>query len=368
MTTGIPGTPKRKSLFRLSPARSPIDARYCVAVAWSSGRVYTCYWSSFDTYEGCPQRFLWSRGWGAIDVGGGPGRKKPVPYRRSEHHAVLGIVIGAVLEDFYNEELWRHRDGLQERLEAILDKQFKLQLAKKYIDYNQAGSREEMRQVIYDGVFNYIGKTLKAHKLLGPYARSEVDLVGYVNKYTPVGGRADFIIKRPEDGPLPGITILDGKNSRRYKDPKKKGSMMTYTNPDQLRWYAMCFYLAYQQLPDRLGFVYFRYPHGDPVLDADGKETGETETGVDWVDFTKEDLKGLAARAVEVRKGMDREKFPANPSPTGCKFCDYESVCPERTAQKAANRRTPKKPLDELDGAEGFVRLGWGGAFGSKSE
>lgn len=324
-------------------------------------RPFTLYWSSFDTYENCPQQFLWGRGWGAIDVGAGPGKRKPVPFKKSEHHAVLGIVIGSVLEDFYNNELWKHPDGLQQRLEDLLDKTLKLELAQKYIDYNKAGSPADLRQIAYDGIFNYVSKTLKAHRLLGPYSRSEVELLGYVNKYTPVGGRADFIIKREDTG----ITILDGKNSRRYKD--SKGKLVTYTNPDQLRWYAMCFYLSYQYLPDRLGFVYFRYPHGDPVLDGDGKDTGEKEPGVTWVDFTKEDLKGLAARAVDVRKGMDREKFEAKPSPSQCKFCDFETVCPQRQEQKAANRREPKAPLDALDGSEGFVQLGFGASKAVKS-
>jgi hypothetical protein len=274
-------------------------------------------------------------------------------------------VIEAVLEEFYNSELWREQAGLQKRLEDLLDKRLRLELARKVIDYNLAGSRDELRQIVYDGVFNFIGKTLKAHRLLGPYSRAEVDLVGYVNKYTPVGGRADIIIRREDTG----ITILDGKNSRRYKNPDRKvGGLITHTNPDQLRWYAMCFYLAYQKLPDRLGFIYFRYPHGEPVLDENGVDTGRKETGIDWVDFTKEDLKGLAVRAVDARKQMDREKFPANPSPKQCKYCDFESVCPPREEQKAANRRSPKKPLDELDGAQGFVKLGFRGSSSPKTE
>lgn len=315
---------------------------------------FTLYWSNFDLYENCPQSFLWGRGWGAIDVGGGPGRKKPLPYKKSEHHAVMGLVIGSVIESFYNDELYRSPKGLENRLEKLIDDNLKLELARKYINYQDAGSREELRKICYDGVFNFIGRTLKHHRLLGEYAKAEVDLVGYINKYTPVGGRADLILKRDNQ-----VTILDGKNSRKYVDQGSE-RLFFYTNPDQLRWYAMCFYLSYQQLPDRLGFIYFRYPYGDPVLDKHGNDTGEKESGISWVEYTKEDLKGLAARAVEARKGMDKERFEARPEPKKCKNCDYEDVCPERQAQKAANRRAPKAPLDELDGAQGFVKLGWG--------
>jgi hypothetical protein len=101
-------------------------------------------------------------------------------------------------------------------------------------------------------------------------------------------------------------------------------------------------------MPDRLGFVYFRYPYGT-ILE------GETEpySGVTWVEFNKDDLVGLATRAAEAREGMNREHFPAVPLPPQCKFCDYEKVCPERQAQIEKNRRGRRKPKPSiLDGAD----------------
>jgi hypothetical protein len=183
-----------------------------------------------------------------------------------------------------------------------------------------------------------------------------VDLIGYINKYTPIGGRADLIIRREDSG----VTILDGKNSKRYKDGR--GGSMTYTNPDQLRWYALCYYLAYKKLPDRLGFVYYRYPYGDPLMDVDGvpvlDEMGnqKIEEGVEWVPFTMDDIKGLGQRAVDASRAMFKEQFDPKPTPKTCRFCDYESVCPERQAQIAANRRNPRKK-DDVIGGEGFMLL-----------
>jgi hypothetical protein len=213
--------------------------------------------------------------------------------------------------------------------------------------------------------------TMKAHKLLGPFARSEVDLTCYLDKWTPLGGRADLIIRREDTG----ITILDGKNSRRYKvkgNKSRPDAWMTHTDPDQLRWYALCFFLAHRRMPDRLGFVYFRYPYGAPKLDTDGEEipevdsngmpTGdvERETGVEWVPFTKDDLKGIAVRAKDALRGMNKEKFPAIPEPPKCRFCDYETICSERQDQKQANRRNTKKSEAFFDGQTGFVTFGMG--------
>lgn len=311
-------------------------------------REFTLYWSSLDMYEQCPQKFLWSRGWGAIDVGGGPGRKKPKPLKKSEHHILMGIVIQAVIERFYNDELWKLLRGkpLVERLMEICEKEFNLQVSRRFIDWRICPRKEDLMETIQNGILGYL-QTLKAHRLLGPYARAEVDLVGYIDKYNPIGGRADTVIRRSDTG----ITIIDGKNSKRYKDGK--GGFLTYTDPDQLRWYALCFYLSSGQMPDRLGFVYYRYPYGNTVLDMDGNpildENGDetTETGVDWVEYTKEDLKGLAQRALDVRKDMDKEKFDACPHWKTCRFCDYETVCPEREQQKKKNRR--KKKNDDVD-------------------
>lgn len=332
-----------------------------------STRRFTLYWSSMTTYEACPQSFLWGRGWGTIDLGQGPGRPKKVPVQSSEHHAIMGIVLANFWEWLYNEEQWKHPEGLVDRMLDRARKEFSRLCMSKYVDWRLAPSREEMWQILEDGIRGYF-RTMKHHKLLGPYARSEVDLVCYINKWTPVGGRADLIFRRNEDG-KDLITILDGKNSRRYKG--SKGKLFTYTDPDQLRWYAMCFYLSYKRMPDRLGFIYFRYPYGQEKLDGDGDpipavdENGiplghnEIEEGVEWVDFTRDDLKGIAQRAVDAMRGMNREKFEARPEPKTCKFCAYETVCPERQAQKQANRRNKKSSQSVFDGQTGLIQFGF---------
>jgi len=309
-------------------------------------------------YEECPQQFLWAKGWGTLDVGGGPGKRKPKPVQKSEHHAVMGTAIQYAIEQFYNSELWRllTPEQLRDRLLELAEESFKLEIAHRYIDWRLAPPQEELRQTIRDGVLGYM-RTLKTHMLLGPYAKAEVELLGYIDKYTPVGGRADMILRREDTG----ITILDGKNGKRYKGG------VTYTDPDQLRWYAMLFYLCHQRLPDRLGFVYYRYPAGAPVLDDAGKPTGETEPGIVWVPCSMEDAKGLAQRAVDARKGMAKEQFSACPSYKRCNFCDFNTVCPARLAQKEANRRAPRDAKSDLKLTEYSV-FSFGGAAKAVSE
>ena len=338
-------------------------------------RKFVLYWSNLTKYEDCGQKFLWSRGWGDIDVGGGPGRKKPLPVKPSRHHAIMGIVMANFWEWLYNDEEWKHPSGLTERLLDKARKEFSRMLLKEHVDWRLAPDRDELWETIENGIKGYL-RTMRDNKLLGPFAESEMDLTCYIDKYTPIGGKADLIFRRSDTG----ITILDGKNSRRYKAPKRKGvapHFMTHTDPDQLRWYALCFFLAYKKMPSRLGFVYFRYPSGAPRLDTEGGEveildantglpTGEVEleTGVDWVPFTREDLKGIALRAKKAVRGMNDEKFEANPVPSQCRFCDYQTICPERIAQRKKNSRNRKKSSSffdgQFDGKTGVVNFGMG--------
>lgn len=293
-------------------------------------RPFTLYWSSMTTFEGCPLAFLWSRGWGDIDVGGGPGRRKPIPEPRSRHHAIMGIAIQAGIEEMYNQEWWRDPKTMPQKMLDEAQRCFNRELMSSYVDWHRSPPRSELEATVLSGVRGYV-RTMKQHRLLGGYARAEVELRGYIDQHHGIAGRADTVFKRQDTG----VTILDGKNSKRFLD-KKTGQWFTYTDPDQLRWYALCYYLMYGKYPDRLGFVYYRYPYG--YIGEEGYEDTPAE-GVVWVDFTPEDLKGIAARAVKARKAMDAEQFDANPSPQGCRFCDFEPVCEARQEQKKKNRR-----------------------------
>lgn len=256
----------------------------------------------------------------------------------------MGQVIGKALECLYNDKLWMNPKTLPETLEALVTREFKLALndPKNFIDWGRSPSKDDLLQTCKNGILGYL-KTMKANRLLGPYAESEKNLTGWLDKYTPIAGRPDLILRRDDTG----VLILDGKNS---KTPGK------YTNPDQLRWYALCFYLAYHVLPDRLAFCYFRYPEGTT---PPGHPVGEPWTGLVEVPVVKEDLKSLAHRAKETYKAISREMFDPTPSPKTCEFCDFETVCDARIQQKAMNAKKRQPQQDLLSGASGIVDLGF---------
>ena len=304
----------------------------------------TLYWSTLKMYEECPQKFVWSKGWDQYDCGHGPGERKPRPEQRSRHHAVFGIVIQQAVEDMYNKELYRDPQNLVENLLSIGEREFDRQIdkPKNKINYAEAKmTRAEMWDLCANGITSFI-ETMKAHRFLGPYAKAEVDLVGWIDKVNPIGGRADTIIKRVDTG----VTILDGKNTK-YK--------MKYTDPDQLRWYALLYKLIYREMPDRLAYVWYRFPHGQKTIEKDGSET--LETGVEWIEFDEDDLKGLAQRALDAKTGMEAERFDPTPSPKTCDFCDFLEVCDARKAQRQANaaKRGRKNKVAAITNGDGFV-------------
>jgi hypothetical protein len=303
------------------------------------------YWSTLRMYEECPQKCLWSRGSPGVDLGAGPGRRKPVQDLRSEHHLVMGCVIADVMERLYNDELYKDPTRLISRLRELVETFFESEMAKRHIDYGAWGcpDRDEMLRVCMDGTLGYI-RTMKLNRILGTYAMAEVDLRTQIDKWNPVGGRADLIVTRPDSG----TTIYDGKNSK---------YVGKYTDPDQLRWYALMYFLAYGKLPDRLAFIYFRYPAGTPP--DEGVPPDSEWTGLVEVPFTRDDIKGIAQRGKDAGKSMWKGEWDPTPSPSVCKFCDYENVCEARQAQKASNRRKKKPAM--LDGVDGVVQFGFGG-------
>lgn len=245
----------------------------------------------------------------------------------SRHNAVPGLVVQAVLERLYNDELYQDPARLRLKLDALAEREWSRIERKNPIDYSESRkSRGEMLVECRKAIQGYLN-TMKHHRLLGPYAQAEVMLTGWINKWVQIWGYADMIIRRDDTG----VTILDGKFTK-YRDKM---------DPDQLRFYALLFLLSYNVMPDRIGFVWYRFPY-DPESE---------EEGVEWVPFEKEDLQGLALRVTQARDKMRFRKFEAKPTPEGCKYCEFLDRCPERQAQILDNSKgREKKVVEELQG------------------
>ena len=173
---------------------------------------------------------------------------------------------------------------------------------------------------------------IKEHKLLGPYARSEVNLDVQLKSGLILVGKADLVLEQTDKT----LCLIDGKASKH----REKN-----VDINQLIWYALLYFLRYKRVPDRLAFFYFRF-------------AADKEQSMDWLPLSQESLfqhmQALKADILESYDAIQAESFGATPSPTNCRYCPWEKICQDRIDQKAGNRK-PKPPVVKNAASAGVV-------------
>jgi hypothetical protein len=247
--------------------------------------------------------------------------------------SVFGSIVGVLFEDFYNHEWWRKPEPqafVMSQIEAATVKVLKQEQSPKWgrpggvLMWRGEGEgqnpkamyadADELMADVRDAVARGF-KIIRAERLLGPYAKAEIKLDSTVEGHR-LGGRADFIIRRAK--PHQDKGIYDGKGSK-YRD--------RYVDPKQLHWYAMLYRLRFNEVPDKLAFVYWRF---DPP------------ESIDWVEFTEADLDQLledtlaAIERIEEGKAslpkegevpaidlmeLARKVFQPKANENNCRFC-----------------------------------------------
>lgn len=265
----------------------------------------TLYWSHLKMYEDCPQKFLWTKGWDGLDVGGGDGRPKPITKPTSRHAAIMGIAIHYAIELFYNDKVYLNGSKVTDILCEIATQKFNALCDRMFIDYEEANmTKEEMLKVVLDGVKGFV-PTCKHNKLLGDYAKSEVRMTAWLDNYTSIGGILDIVVRRDDTGTM----LIDGKNSR----------VRAFVDEDQLHFYSLLYRYSYRSMPDKIGFLWFRYPYREFT----------DQVGVSWIDVSESKLSELTDRIQKVKKAMYYKKFKPKPSRSACLFCNYKDQCGE---------------------------------------
>jgi CRISPR/Cas system-associated exonuclease Cas4 (RecB family) len=239
---------------------------------------------------------------------------------------LYGNVVGKLFEVFYRDKMWR--GGAMEQ--ALLDlvrpvlNQVMIEEAQKggVYDWREPGLKsrsveeveEEIRETVPRGI-----ESIKYHRLMGVKSKAEVVLDKFVKGHK-IGGRADFIIKRVS--PHDDLVIVDGKGTR-YREK--------YTEPRQLRWYAMLYQLIKHKIPDRLGFLYWRL---------------EPEENLDWHEVGQMELDNLLKAVLGVIKEIEEAKSTSDPGAifwvtagSNCKLCDYQDLCPEGSKALSASTK-----------------------------
>lgn len=268
---------------------------------------------SYHTYEDyieCPYRFKLKH----ID-------RVPPTVPVDEYHTMYGRLIGKFFEMYSN--VWRFKtpylfpEHIRERMNILFDGL----IATHTINWRRGTRNKEeiIDQACTDA--HTIMESPSLNYFLN--SKSEVSMEVKLQSGHKITGRPDFIHQDAKSGtPL----ILDGKGS------KKKGK---YISDEQLYYYALLYYLTYNEIP-QLGFFYYRYNEFIPI------------------DFTENDLKDFRAKVSLSIKGMFGGEYPATAKNKVCQYCDYNNSCADWAEAKAARARGSK--LDMV--GDGVIEFG----------
>lgn len=222
------------------------------------------------------------------------------PRSKDISSSIVGSTVGILFQWFYQRDLWKLanvRCAMESMIPDAIREAFRN--SKTEIDTDLALRTEpEIPKYIANGL-----EIIRSNRLLRQENLAEVDLTICKNKtethpVIKLGGRADFILRDPSEA-----IILDGKASAQRDK---------YTDPEQLIWYALQYYLKFRKAPDRIGFLFWGFP----------------ENPMKWIEYTDEDLRNSYRKTLTVVSDISAGKFAPNLS-SNCKICDYRPQCPE---------------------------------------
>lgn len=277
---------------------------------------------------------------------------KPALPPENRVNMLYGSVVGTVFEDFYDKKIWRQNpttlvDTLTSMVEPTLQKIMRHESGRGGIFRWKAQDRKsnyESREDLIADIKAAIPRGLeiiRQHKLIGTDARAEVKLDTTIRGHI-LGGRADFIMRR-SFAPENDLVILDGKGSR-WRDK--------YVDERQLYWYAKLYEKHNNVLPDRLGFVFWRY---------------EPDKAIDWIEVTRENVDKFEHDVLETIDNIEaakrrlpmaakwQDEFPAMPDDKKCGLCSYLPMCEggkayfaEKEAKKKAKMGLPTSGVTDI--------------------
>ena len=267
-------------------------------------------YSKYNTYLACPRKYKNQED------------KVEPPEPDNKYFALYGILIQRFFQDYVNILLPKSMLVTDEFIKNYLRKQWEKVLAENYINWTDPFVSQNAEQ-IFEEVYTNVLENIKTYSSLFRECHSEVGLYIKLKKSgDEINGRLDFI-RDCKDGT---VEILDGKST----------SHLDRVDVDQLYFYALLYSLKHGKLPDKVGFLFFRY------------------CTIQYIDFNADILlkfKNKLALTKETIK-KDKEFKPTVKLSKTCMWCSYKLICDEYCSKKAANRTkrslTKDNPCDML--------------------
>jgi CRISPR/Cas system-associated exonuclease Cas4 (RecB family) len=263
-------------------------------------------YSQYRTFIQCPRLYHYQ----AI--------KKEPPEKPSSYFSLYGKLIEAFFKKYTNVYTKQGVVLDNDKIRAILKSLWGYILESNYVDWSDPWVRDTSDQ-IYENVYNDVLMNIKEFSFWKE-AKSEVSFEVLLKKSQDIlTCRMDFIWRKP-DGT---VEILDGKGTNK---------MDTSVDIEQLLFYALMYLLRNKRIPDKIGFLYYKY-HLIKYVDFD---MGSVMEFKDKLALVK---KAISETTVfEPKVGLSKQ----------CKWCAYRFGCDAFNAKKDANAEKKKSNIAEV--------------------
>jgi len=241
----------------------------------------------------------------------------------NEYYTLYGKLVQRFFEFYCN--IWRFKtpylfkEVIQERMDKILEGM----LLTRDVNWSVPGavSKDQIvEQATNDASVIMEGPTLNYFLA----TQAEVSIEIKLSSGDLLNGRIDFVHINVDKTCL----IFDGKGT---------GTKGKNISRDQLLFYSLLYFLHSKQLPDYLGFFYWKLNEFEPV-------------GFN-LDLLNEFRARLSLDIKAMTSGMRRE---ATPSAKSCKHCPYLNICQEGLGAKGKRARKSKMDIE----GDGLVVFG----------
>jgi len=259
-------------------------------------------YSDYNTYKLCPSRY-------SMEI-----NKVEPPEKQSCYFAVYGILVEMFFNVYTNGYTKRGVHLPEGQIHSLLRKLWTKVLDENFVEWVDPWVRESSEH-IFMSAYEDIIKNINTFDLWD-HTQSEVSFEILLKKSQDIlSCKLDFLVNRP-DGT---VEILDGKGTYKMDKP---------VDLDQLYFYILIYLLHFKKLPDKAGFLYYKF-QTIRYIDFDMGTIMDFKNKLTLVKRTiKEDKK------FEAKVGISKQ----------CKWCPYNMTC-EALINKRKERADKKKPV-----------------------
>lgn len=261
-------------------------------------------YSQYRTFIQCPRLYHYQA------------TKVEPPVKSSSYFALYGMLIEAFFKKYTNVYTKQGVVLTDGNIREILKNLWEYILEKSYVDWAEPWVSETSEQ-IFEGVYSDVLLNMKTFSFWKE-AQSEVSFEVLLKKSQDIlSCRMDFIWRKG-DGT---VEILDGKGTKK----------MDQVDIEQLLFYALMYLLRNKRIPDKLGFLYYKYQV------------------IKYIDFDMDAVMGFKDKLALVKKAINETKVfePKVGLSKQCKWCSYKFGCDAYNAKKDANQEKKRSAITQ---------------------